>query len=61
MSFTSKGQNEILLAGCQESMFKIEVEKGTINQTVRAILSENLSPDGCAESSDTNMPCTVAS
>lgn len=34
MSFASKGQHEILLAGCQDTMFKVEVEKGVITQTV---------------------------
>lgn len=35
MSFTSKGTHEVLLAGAQDTMFKIDVEKGTITQTVR--------------------------
>ena len=34
MSFTSKGTNEILVAGCQEQMYKLDVEKGVILQTV---------------------------
>lgn len=34
MNFTSKGTREILVAGCQDSMFKIDVEKGTITDTV---------------------------
>jgi PAB-dependent poly(A)-specific ribonuclease subunit 2 len=36
MNFTSKGTREILVAGCQEQMFKIDVEKGTITDTVSA-------------------------
>jgi PAB-dependent poly(A)-specific ribonuclease subunit 2 len=34
MNFTSKGTREILIAGCQEQMFKVDVEKGTITDTV---------------------------
>ncbi|KAF2020982.1 PAB-dependent poly(A)-specific ribonuclease subunit PAN2 [Aaosphaeria arxii CBS 175.79] len=34
MNFTSKGTREILVAGCQENMFKIDVEKGTITDTL---------------------------
>jgi len=34
MNFTSKGTREILVAGCQEQMFKIDVEKGTVTDTV---------------------------
>ena len=34
MSFTSKGTSEILVAGCQEVMFKIDVEKGRIIEEV---------------------------
>jgi hypothetical protein len=34
MNFTSKGTREILVAGCQEQMFKVDVEKGTITDTV---------------------------
>jgi len=34
MNFTSKGTREILIAGCQEQMFKVDVEKGTIVDTV---------------------------
>ena len=34
MSFTSKGTSEILVAGCQEVMFKIDVEKGRITEEV---------------------------
>jgi hypothetical protein len=30
MNFTSKGTREILIAGCQEQMFKLDVEKGTV-------------------------------
>lgn len=34
MSFTSKGPSELVVAGCQETMFKIDVETGSITQTV---------------------------
>ncbi|KAF2874290.1 ubiquitin carboxyl-terminal hydrolase-domain-containing protein [Massariosphaeria phaeospora] len=36
MNFTSKGTREILVAGCQEHMFKIDVERGTITDTLVA-------------------------
>ncbi|KAF2110710.1 ubiquitin carboxyl-terminal hydrolase-domain-containing protein [Lophiotrema nucula] len=36
MNFTSKGTREILVAGCQDSMFKIDVDKGTITDTLVA-------------------------
>jgi PAB-dependent poly(A)-specific ribonuclease subunit 2 len=34
MNFTSKGTREILVAGCQDRMFKVDVDKGTITDTV---------------------------
>lgn len=34
MSFTSKGTHEIIVAGRQRQMFKVDVEKGTVTQTV---------------------------
>jgi PAB-dependent poly(A)-specific ribonuclease subunit 2 len=34
MNFTSKGTREILIAGCQEQMFKVDVEKGIVVDTV---------------------------
>lgn len=34
MNFTSKGTREILVAGSQEQMFKVDVEKGIITDTV---------------------------
>jgi PAB-dependent poly(A)-specific ribonuclease subunit 2 len=34
MNFTSKGTREILVAGCQNQMFKVDVEKGIITHTV---------------------------
>jgi PAB-dependent poly(A)-specific ribonuclease subunit 2 len=34
MNFTSKGTREILVAGCQDRMFKVDVEKGAITETV---------------------------
>ncbi|KAF2203610.1 PAB-dependent poly(A)-specific ribonuclease subunit PAN2 [Delitschia confertaspora ATCC 74209] len=36
MNFTSKGTREILVGGCQGNMFKIDVEKGTITDTLPA-------------------------
>lgn len=38
MAFTSKGDREILVAGVQEQMFKVDAEKGSITETVRDIL-----------------------
>ena len=38
MSFTLKGTQEIIVAGCQDTMYKIDVEKGTILETVSGIL-----------------------
>ena len=34
MSFTAKGTHELVVAGGQDTMFKIDVEKGTITQVV---------------------------
>jgi PAB-dependent poly(A)-specific ribonuclease subunit 2 len=34
MNFTSKGTREILVAGCQGRTFKVDVEKGTITDSV---------------------------
>jgi hypothetical protein len=34
MSYTSKGTHELLVAGNQNTMFKIDVDKGEITQTV---------------------------
>jgi PAB-dependent poly(A)-specific ribonuclease subunit 2 len=34
MNFTSKGTREIVVAGCQGSMFKVDVEKGTVTDSV---------------------------
>lgn len=45
MNFTSKGTREILIAGCQDEMFKVDVEKGTIADTVSAV-------DSCAKYAD---------
>ncbi|KAK8177570.1 PAB-dependent poly(A)-specific ribonuclease subunit PAN2 [Phyllosticta citrichinensis] len=36
MSFTSKGIHEILVAGCQDTMYRIDVERGTIVDTLAA-------------------------
>ena len=36
MSFLSKDNSEVLVAGCQNSMFKIDVEKGTVAQEVES-------------------------
>jgi PAB-dependent poly(A)-specific ribonuclease subunit 2 len=41
MNFTSKGTREILVAGCQDKMFKVDVEKGTIVETVSGRFSNN--------------------
>jgi PAB-dependent poly(A)-specific ribonuclease subunit 2 len=35
MSFTSKGNSEILVAGLQDQMFTIDVEKGTVTKQVQ--------------------------
>jgi len=34
MNFTSKGTREILVAGCQEQMYKVDVDKGIITDAV---------------------------
>jgi len=34
MSFTSRGTSEILVAGLQDQMFTIDVDKGTITKQV---------------------------
>ncbi|KAH7093275.1 PAB-dependent poly(A)-specific ribonuclease subunit PAN2 [Paraphoma chrysanthemicola] len=34
MNFTSKGTREILIAGCQDQMFKVDVEKGVVTETL---------------------------
>lgn len=34
MSFTSKGTSEILVAGVQDQMFTIDVNRGEISKTV---------------------------
>lgn len=36
MSFTSKNADEVLVAGQQDTMFKVDLEKGTITETVLA-------------------------
>lgn len=36
MSFLGKNGSEILVAGCQSVMYKIDVEKGVIVQEVRS-------------------------
>ena len=38
MSFFGKNCSEILVAGCQSVMYKIDVEKGVIVQEVRSPL-----------------------
>jgi hypothetical protein len=35
MSFTSRGSSEILIAGWQDQMFTIDVEKGTVTKQVK--------------------------
>lgn len=44
MSFTSKSANEVLVAGQQDTMFKIDVERGTIIETVLERMSETQGP-----------------
>ena len=41
MSFAAKGNQEILVAGCQDVMIKINVEKGVVSQTVRMKIQED--------------------
>ncbi|KAF2837605.1 PAB-dependent poly(A)-specific ribonuclease subunit PAN2 [Patellaria atrata CBS 101060] len=36
ISFTAKGSSEILVAGCQDTMFRVDVEKGVIVETLPA-------------------------
>ncbi|XTI82352.1 PAB-dependent poly(A)-specific ribonuclease subunit PAN2 [Cenococcum geophilum] len=36
VNFTSKGTREVLVAGCQDQMFKVDVEKGSITETLPA-------------------------
>lgn len=43
MNFTSKGTREILVAGCQDRMFKIDVEKGVITETVSVQTTDTVS------------------
>jgi hypothetical protein len=40
MSFTLKGMQEILVAGAQDVMFKVDAEKGTVTETVRSIANQ---------------------
>lgn len=45
MSFTSKGTSEILVAGNQDQMFVIDIERGTIVKqvgTLKSIVVETL-------------------
>ena len=42
MSFTSKGANEIIVAGWQDTMFVIDVLKGEIVKQVRVALFRSL-------------------
>jgi len=44
MSFTSRGASEILVAGCQDTMFVIDVNKGETTKEVRtaALDEENI-------------------
>ena len=44
MSFTSKGTSEILVAGEQDKMFVIDVNKGEVTKQVRLILSRPSPP-----------------
>ena len=40
MSFTCKGTSEILVAGCQDLMFQIDVEKGRIIEEVKLFIHQ---------------------
>ena len=40
MSFTSKAANEILVAGLQDQMFTIDINKGEITKTVPSLLAK---------------------
>lgn len=42
MSFTANGPNEILAAGCQKTMMRIDVEKGEIIDTVGSLATSNV-------------------
>lgn len=46
MSYTNKGTGEILVAGLQDQMFVIDVEKGTI---AKQVLNESRPPKGIYE------------
>lgn len=37
MSYTSKGTSEILVAGLQDQMLTIDVEKGTVTKQVHVL------------------------
>ena len=42
MCAIAKDATEILVAGCQESMFKIDMEKGDVLQTVNEVVLPGL-------------------
>jgi PAB-dependent poly(A)-specific ribonuclease subunit 2 len=51
MSYTSKGTSELLVAGLQDIMFTIDVEKGTVTKQVRSIEGSTpftKFPDSCS-------------
>jgi PAB-dependent poly(A)-specific ribonuclease subunit 2 len=37
MSYTSRGNSEILVAGLQDQMFTIDVDKGTVTKQVQKL------------------------
>ena len=39
MSYTAKGANELLVAGIQDQMFKIDVERGQITEYVGILIA----------------------
>jgi hypothetical protein len=56
MNFTSKGTREILVAGCQDQMFKVDVDKGTITDTVCGSISQLDSADRYSSPLKPNTP-----
>lgn len=42
MSYTSRGTSEILVAGMQDQMFTIDVDKGTVTKQVQILCHEGV-------------------
>ncbi|KAF2149383.1 cysteine proteinase [Myriangium duriaei CBS 260.36] len=65
MCFVAKGTSEILVAGCQSQMFKIDVETGTIVDKLPAEAAYTLMKNGgqyiCAAAADGNIHILEAS